>query len=258
MADNNLDKSEVAALDKALRVLECMSRNREDISLGSLAEQVDLPKPTLVRLLTTFKNHSIVWQDVRTRHYKLGWGLIYLGQAASASFSLVEVIRPYLAQLSSETGETASLVMRRNNRAVYVDQVSSNNMIRGVPHIGEELTFYASGSGKILLSALSERELDGIVDSLDFVRLTDKTITDKKVFRDELAQVRKRGWALDDEEGERGCRCIAAPLCDWNEQIIASISITGPTMRIEEAQIPILAEKVCSIAAAASKELRVG
>lgn len=139
MADSNLNKSEVAALDKALRVIECMSHTAEDIGLATLAEQTNLPKSTLVRLLNTLKAHSIVWQDEKTKRYKLGWALIYLGRAAASSFNLVDMIHPYLMQLSRETGETASLVMRRNDRAVYVDRVSSSNMIRSAPKVGEEL-----------------------------------------------------------------------------------------------------------------------
>lgn len=257
MADSSLNKSEVASLDKALRVIECMSHNSEDIALATLAKQAGLPKSTLVRLLNTLKAHSIVWQDENTKRYKLGWALIYLGRCAASSFNLVDMIRPYLTQLSKETGETASLVMRRNDRAVYVDRVSSSNMIRSAPKVGDELPFYASGSGKVLLSALPEAELCKILDQIEMIRFTDKTITDPVTFREELAAIRKKGWAFDDEEGERGCRCIAAPLRDWNAQVVASISITGPTMRIGDGDINRLSEKVCSIVEAASKALQI-
>ncbi|MEG1548112.1 MAG: IclR family transcriptional regulator [Clostridia bacterium] len=250
------DKSEVASLDKAIRTLKFLSTVEGDVTLTTLAENVDLPKSTLVRLLNTLKGHGMVLQDDETKRYRLGWALIYMGQAATKSFNLIKLIHPHLDQLSRETGESASLIMLRKNKVVYVDQVSGNNMIRGVPRIGAELFLHASASGKVLLSHLTEKQVNQILAGYAFTRFTDKTICDPAVFREVLSQTHSLGYALDDEEGELGCRCIAAPITDWNGKIVASVTITGPTSRIGLDDIPRLADTVVRIAKQASLSLR--
>jgi IclR family acetate operon transcriptional repressor len=245
----------VRALDKALGVLEILSQIDGDIDLGVLAGQVRLPKSTLLRLLTTLRRHDFVQQDPLTRRYRLGWALIYLGRAASKVFDLAKIVRPHLELLAAETGETASLVQLGGNRAVYVDQVASNSMIRGVPQIGASLELHCTASGKILLSSLREERIDQLLRESPLQKRTEKTITDPGELKEELQRIHRLGYALDDEEMEIGGRCIAAPVTDRDGHVVAAFSITGPTSRIKQKDIPHLAEVLCRAAGDASRAL---
>jgi DNA-binding IclR family transcriptional regulator len=248
----------VRSLDKALRVLGLLAQEHEDIDLGSLASQAKLPKSTLVRLLSTMRAHGIIQQNPKTRRYRLGWALVRLGQAAERQFDLPLILHPFLEQLARATGETASLAVRTGEYAFYVDQVLSQNIIRGAPPTGAALDLHCTAVGKMLLSELEESEVEQLIHECGLPQRTEKTITNTSRLRKELATARSRGYAIDNEEAERGGRCIAAPTHDGNGAILAAISITAPASRLTLDRIAEYAEIVCSIAEQASRALCSG
>ncbi|HWS29432.1 MAG TPA: IclR family transcriptional regulator [Clostridia bacterium] len=249
------DKSEVASLEKAMQVLEYLAQLDDVISLKDLSAGLKMPKTTLSRLLTTMKRHGFIQQDAVTRNYRLGWALIHLGTAASRMFDLPKIIHPYLERLSRESGESASLVQLQRDSAVYVDQVSCTNLIRSGLGVGAQLQIHLSAAGKILVSDMPDEAIRQLIKRNPLVKRTEKTITSEETFMREIGRVRENGYALDDEEGEIGGRCIAAPLRDWNNNILASISITGPSSRIHQETLPRLIALVCEVSNEASAEL---
>jgi IclR family KDG regulon transcriptional repressor len=257
MSRNMQDTREnsVRALEKALTVLEHLSKLEQDIDLATLTQQLDMPKTTLLRLLNTLKKHNFVQQDERSRRYRLGWALIYLGQAANRVFDVVEFIHPYLERLSRRSGETANLVFLDRNHAVYVDQVVSDSIIRGVPAVGAPLGLHCTAAGKVLLSCQADDVITEILAQTDLTALTDKTITDLQQLRRELKRVREQGCAVDDEETEPGGRCVAAPIFGRQGSLIGAISIVGPTNRVNPETIPALSEMVRSAARGISRAL---
>jgi DNA-binding IclR family transcriptional regulator len=245
----------VRALDKALRVLELLAQVEGDIDLGELASRAGLPKSTLVRLLNTLRVHNVVQQDVKTRRYRLGWALIHLGKAAERQFDLAKILHPFLEQLAKATGETASFAMLDGNHAIYLGQVLSQSIIRGVPPIGSDLGLHCTAVGKVLLSAASHDHIDHLISEYGLPRLTEKTIVNAEHLRRELAEVSEKGYALDNEEAEHGGRCIAAPVRDSSGHTIAAISITGPTSRISLERVGEYAEIVKRVGQQASETL---
>ncbi|HWR19365.1 MAG TPA: IclR family transcriptional regulator [Clostridia bacterium] len=252
------DKSEVTSLDKAIQILQYLTQLDKDISLKDLSAGVNMPKATLIRLLTTMKRHGLIQQDVATKNYRLGWALIYMGTAASRLFDLPKIIHPYLERLSRESGESASLVQFQRDSAVYVDQVSCTNLIRSGLGVGAQLQIHLSAAGKILISDMPDEAIRKFIKRNPLIKRTEKTITSEEAFLREIHSVRENGYALDDEEGEIGGRCIAAPIRDWNDNILASISITGPSSRVHKETMPRLIELVCEVASMASDELKCG
>lgn len=245
----------VRALEKGLNILEYLSRVREEIDLSSLAKQVRIPKSTLLRFLNTLRKYNFVQQDSKTQKYQIGWAFIYLGKIASDFFTLPNVVRPYLEELAQRTGETASLVVREGDHAVYIDQVVSQNIIKGIPPIGSRLGLHCTASGKMLLSALSDEELHRFLRARVLEKKTEKTITRKSVLKREVKKIALQGYAFDDEETEIGGRCVAAPVLDREGKIVAALSIVGPTSRIRETDLERLAKIVKEIAARASTAL---
>jgi DNA-binding IclR family transcriptional regulator len=245
----------VSALDKALNVLDRMSRSEADIDLGSLARELRLPKSTLLRLLTTLKRHNLVHQDERTRRFRLGWALIYLGRAANRAFSLVELVHPFLDRLSRQTGETANLVLLERNHAVYVDQVVSESIIRGAPPVAAQLGLHCTAAGKVLLAFQPSDRLEQILAQIRLEELTAKTITDPDHLRQALRRARRQGYAVDDEESEVGGSCVAAPLRDRDGRVIAAISVVGPSSRFTRTTIPLHIRSVLLATAEISRRL---
>jgi IclR family acetate operon transcriptional repressor len=214
-----------------------------------------MPKTTLLRLLNTLKKHNFVQQDERSRRYRLGWALIYLGRAANRVFNIVEFIHPYLEELSRRSGETANLVFLDRNHAVYLDQVVSSNIIRGVPAVGAPLGLHCTAAGKVLLGWQPEEVVEQILDHTELPGHTNKTITERRALRLELERIRGQGWALDDEESELGGRCVAAPVFEHTGKVIASISIVGPANRVNPDTIPGLSALIVETAAEISRAL---
>lgn len=252
---DNSKQNSVRALEKALSVLEHLSRIEGDIDLATLTQQLDMPKTTLLRLLNTLKKHNFVQQDERSRRYRLGWALIYLGQAANKVFNIVEFIHPYLEKLSRRSGETANLVFLDRNHAVYVDQVVSDNIIRGVPAVGAPLGLHCTAAGKVLLGWQSEEVVEQFLKHAELHGLTDKTITERQALRLELERIRQQGWALDDEESELGGRCVAAPVFGKEGSLVAAISVMGPANRVNSDTIPVLSDVLAKIAGEISQAL---
>jgi DNA-binding IclR family transcriptional regulator len=255
MYDKNAPGSSVKALDKSLLILDILANTAGEIDLSTLTKLTRIPKSTLLRLLTTLKNHNYVLQDPQSRRFRLGWALIYLGKAAEQSFDLIHVVHPYLEELASQTGETASLVLLDGDHAVYVDQVTSSNIIRGNPSVGSPLHLNCTSSGKILLNAFSEQKLESFLKRTKLTKKTEKSIVDPLVLQEEIRRVRKQGYALDDEETEIGGRCAAAPVHDKEGKIVASISVVGPSTRIRQSDLVSLARLVTQAAGRASGAL---
>jgi DNA-binding IclR family transcriptional regulator len=248
-------RDSVRALEKALTVLEYLSRIEQDVDLATLTHRLDMPKTTLLRLLNTLKKHNFVQQDERSRRYRLSWALIYLGQAANRVFDVVEFIHPYLEKLSRQSGETANLVFLDRNHAVYVDQVVSDSIIRGVPMVGAPLGLHCTAAGKVLLSCQAMDRIDETLKQIDLNPLTEKTITDFDQLRLELKRVKEQGYAVDDEETERGGRCVAAPLFSREGELIGAISLMGPANRVNPATLPELSAMVRDAAGTISRAL---
>jgi DNA-binding IclR family transcriptional regulator len=245
----------VRTLDKGLLVVEHLSRMEGDIDLASLTRELKMPKTTVLRLLNTLRKHNFVQKDARSGRYSLGWALIYIGQSASRAFNLVEFAHPFLERLSRETGETANLVLLDEQSAVYVDQVISTNIIRGVPRVGTPLGLHCTAAGKVLLGWQTDEVVEQALTQSDMPVHTSKTITEPEVLRRELEKIRNRGWAVDDEESEMGGRCIAAPVFEKTGNLIASISVMGPTNRVNPETIPALSGLLVKTAEEISKAL---
>lgn len=244
------------AVDKAMMILQAMSGFDREMELAEIASRVDLPKSTVLRQLQAMRRHHIVQQDPRTRRYRLGTSMIRMGKAAERQFDLESLVEPYLRDLVKATGETASFAVLEGHQAVYLAQVLSGSIIRGVPPIGTVLGLHCTAIGKILLASFSDEKIDDMIGSYGLPRYTEKTIVNAEQLRKELDRTRKQGFALDDEEAEPGGRCIASAICDEAGDIIGAVSITGPTTRIPMDQIPNFANAVKRSAERISRALQ--
>lgn len=245
----------VKVLEKAIIVLEYLSRIEDEIDLSSIAQVLLLPKTTVLRLLTTLKCHNFVQQNEQSRRFRLGWALINLGKVAARAFNLVTVAHPFLERLTKKTTETVNLVLLDGEHALYVDQVVSPNIIRGVPSVGTPLGLYCTAAGKVLLSFQSPEQIEQTVKALKLSRLTPHTITDRGKFRRELQRIREQGFAVDNEETELGGCCVAAPIFGPEGKVMAAVSIMGPTHRVNPGSLLKLAETVRATAAELSEAL---
>ncbi|GAA4719496.1 IclR family transcriptional regulator [Brevibacillus fulvus] len=222
----------VQSLERALTLLNTLSEYPEGMQITRLAEQVGLSKSTTHRLLSTLLHMNYVIKDEESDKYKLGYQLIYLSRNILDSLDIRGIAKPFLQKLSQDVNETIHLCLEDNGEVMYIDKIESNQTIRMYSRIGSRAPLYCTGVGKVLLAGMDSPTYERAVSQMDFVAKTAKTITAKEQLAEEIARVRKQGYALDNMENEVGIRCIAGPIVDVQGKVVASFSISGPSNRI--------------------------
>ncbi|MFB7052001.1 IclR family transcriptional regulator [Streptomyces vinaceus] len=229
----------VQSLERAFDLLERMADAGGEVGLSELSTASGLPLPTIHRLMRTLVACGYVRQQPN-RRYSLGPRLIRLGE--SASRLLGTWARPYLARLVEETGETANMALLDGDEIVYVAQVPSKHSMRMFTEVGRRVLPHSTGVGKALLAYTPAEEVRALLARTGMPAATEKTITTPEGFLEALEQVRKTGYAVDDNEQEIGVRCLAVSVP--NSPTAAAISISGPAGRVTEAVaesfVPIL------------------
>jgi DNA-binding IclR family transcriptional regulator len=243
----------VQSVDRALTILELLAREGE-AGVTEIAADLGVHKSTAFRLLATLESHRLVEQDGDRGRYRLGVGNLRLAGATTARLDLVTEARPVCRQLAADTGETVNITVRSETSALYLDQVAGSSALQSHNWVGQHIPLHATSNGKVLLSELSEADLKAALRELP--RFTDATVTSRARFKEELAETRETGYAVAVDELEVGLTAAAAPIRNAHGDVIASMSISGPTFRLTEARlgevIPML------IAAATEVSHRLG
>jgi DNA-binding IclR family transcriptional regulator len=237
----------VQSVDRALTILELLARDGE-AGVTEIAAGLGVHKSTAFRLLVTLESHRLVEQVGDRGRYRLGVGNLRLAGATTARLDLVTEARPVCRQLAADTGETVNITVRSETSALYLDQVAGSSALQSHNWVGQHIPLHATSNGKVLLSELSDVELKAALRELP--RFTDATIVARARLRDELAKVREDGYALAVDELELGLTAAAAPIRSAHGDIIASMSISGPTFRLDDQR---LAEAVPMLVAAATE-----
>lgn len=219
----------VQSVDRALEILEVLARVGE-AGITEVAAELGVHKSTAFRLVATLEQHRLVEQSGDRGKYRLGVGLLRLAGATTARLDLVQEARPLARQLASETGETVNIAVLSESSALYLDQVAGSSALQPHNWVGQHIPLHATSNGKVLLSGLEPARLDEVLGSL--AAYTDHTIIRKKALRSELDRVREQGYAVAVDELEVGLTAVAAPIRNNHGDVVASMSVSGPTFRI--------------------------
>lgn len=225
------------------------------MSLAEIAKESGLAKSTAHGLLATLKDFRYVEQTAFDGKYRLGIRLFEVGSVVANSWDVRRVAAPHIEGLVEELGETVHLAVLDEDRVLYIDKRESRRSIRIVSQVGLRLHAHCSGVGKVLLAHLPADELRRIVASCGLPRYTKNTITDPARLDEELALVRRRGYAVDNEEIMDGLRCVAAPIRDHTGKVCAAISVSGPVARLAQERFELAVSLVTQTASAISGAL---
>jgi DNA-binding IclR family transcriptional regulator len=238
-----------------LEILDAFSVDTPELGVSELSRAIGLNKGTAHRLLSSLERHRLVEQDQVSGRYHLGLRLWELGNRAVARLELPGPAMPALHLLSADTGETAHLAVLDDGDVLYIAKVESKRPLRIPSQVGKRLPPHCTSIGKALLAWAADAELEQLIRVRGLPRFTPHTICDAGVLRSELALIRQRGYAFDREELEEGLRCVAAPVRDRSAQVVAAISVAGPSVRVNEAETPRLVQAVLRAAHAISRTL---
>lgn len=234
-------KTLINAVDRALRILDLFSDSRTELKLTEISLEMKLHKSTVHGLLRTLVHHGYIAQNGETGKYRLGLRFLEKGDRVLHSLDFRQIANRYLQNIASRYGESTHLVVLEGGEAIYIDKVEGHSAIGMYSRVGKRAPIYCTAVGKVLVCEKSEWELKEIVNQEQYIVLTEKTIKNSEELLADIAQVRKRGYALDNEELEIGLRCIAVPVRNNKGNIIAAISVAGPITRLHEQVIPEIA-----------------
>jgi len=228
---NNL----VQTIQRASLILEALGQNAHGISIRNLSAKIKLPKGTTHRLLSSLSYFGYVRQDPKTRDYFLGFKLVELGNLLLSQLDLRKEAEPYLRDLAERTKETVHMVVLDRGEVVYVEKMETAHHTSGLrmaSRIGYRNPPHCCAVGKVLLADLSEENLTHFIKEFGLSKRTENTITDPLQLKEHLKIVQAQGYGLDDEENEKGIRCVAAPIRNEAGRAVAAVSISGPAFRV--------------------------
>lgn len=239
-------KYTVQSVARAFTLLNVIAddASREGMTLTELAKLVGMSKGSVYSTLHTLKAYGMV-SDHGTGHarrYRLGLGLIRLGNRAASQITIGDVARPYLESLSAETGLTSRVAIVNENWAVAIAQVDAPGAVQVNLGLGEKEWPHRSAVGKSLLMGSSDEQIVSVLSHTGMPRNTSHTITTPAEFLADIAVSRERGYTIDDEEDRDGIICIAVPLRNAAGDTIAAISVTGLKAAPELRHPPMVAD----------------
>ena len=237
-----LNKPQV--VDRVVDILEAFLWLGPQLGVSELSRALGLKKATTHRLLGSLRRRDFVAQDPITRRYRLGIKLWELGSQATSQVAWVDRAKPFLQQLTDQTGETTHLAVLDDGEVLYIDKVESTRSLRMPSQVGRRLPAHCTGVGKALLAHLPAVDVASIVARRGMASYTPRTITDPDALQADLTEVRRRGYSVDDEEIEEALRCIGAPVRDHSGRVVAAVSIAGPASRLPSSDVSRLGELV--------------
>ncbi|NBO52028.1 MAG: IclR family transcriptional regulator [bacterium] len=234
------DDAAVRSVDRAAALLVCLADADGSASVTDLSHSLDLHKSTVSRLLSTLERRGLVEQDRESGHFRLGVGIIRLAQSAERTLDLRTIALPEMEALAKTTHETVSLeVFDGVGAAVAICQIDGPNLTPMPDITGRPVAMHAIASGKVLLASLPERTVLAIARR-GLVRYTPRTITDPRALLEELATIRKRGYAVAIGEWDERITAAAVPICDARGSVIATVVVWGASARVTPGTLPSL------------------
>ena len=243
--------SSVQSVHRAISILQVLAL-RGAAGVTEIATELGVHKSTVFRLLSTLEARGLVNQHSERGRYQLGYGVVQLAEGATRMDDLALLSRAACRQLADAVRETVNLVVRDGNAVISIAQVLGAPTITTVNWVGRRTPIQATSAGKVFMAHLDPMQLDDLIaEGLE--SYTPHTIVDPAALREELALVRERGWASTMEEQEIGLAAVAAPIRTLDGDVIAAITASGPTFRIDDRALAGVAEHVVAAAAEISQ-----
>ena len=219
----------VQSLERGLAVICAFDRDHAELTLSEVAASTGVTRATARRFLLTLVRLGYVRSD--GRFFSLTPRVMELGYAYLSSLSLPEVAEPHLKVLVADVNESSSVSVQDGHDVVYIARVPVSRIMTVAISVGTRFPAYATSMGRVLLAGLAEPELEAYLASVQFQRLTPRTVAAVPTLRGEVAKVRTQGYALVDQELEEGLRAVAAPIRDRSGRVVAAMNVSTHASR---------------------------
>ena len=250
-----MSRYSIETLERGLRVLSLFSNDNSELTLTEISRSADINMTTSLRIASTLEGAGYLRRDPETKRYRPSLKVLQLGFAALRSMDIRQSARPYLEQLASEAGETVSLTILDGLEVVYVDRIRNRQIVGVVLGMGSRLPAHCTSMGKAMLAHLAEKQLKYRLKGVVLDACTGNTIVEIDSLETDLAKVRRRGYAINNQELAIGLRSVAAPIWGEHGDVVAAINISGSTetisrSRLKQELVPLLSETAADISQA--------
>lgn len=225
------DRDYIQSIDRCFALLAHLSSPDSPATLEDLTRRSGLNKTTCFRFLKTMRRIGVVEQDPNRKTYHLGPAVVSLGLKGLQSMNLRQAALPVMQQLRDETAETVNLGLLSGTEVIFIERLMSDYLVNANINIGARLPVYCASLGKVILAFMPEAHTAEIIQRLNFKSRTENTIGSARALRRELAGIRARGYATNDEELEQGLRAVAAPILGYTGEAFAAINVAWTTAR---------------------------
>ncbi|MEA2066882.1 MAG: IclR family transcriptional regulator [Thermotogota bacterium] len=221
------------AIERIIKIFDSFSLDKPELTLKELTDKTGLHKSTVYRIAEALNRVNILSKDNKISKYRIGIKLFELGSLYLETLELRELAFPEIEKLSKYTEESIHMGVLDGNEVTSIEGMGSSHNLQAKLWIGKRSPIYCTSVGKAILAFLPDKEQEEILSSIELKRYTKNTITDKKEFEKELERIKKQGFALDNEEHDEGIMCVGAPIFNNKGKVVASISISGPKIRMK-------------------------
>ncbi|MGC2618543.1 MAG: IclR family transcriptional regulator [Acidobacteriaceae bacterium] len=240
--DRTSDPYQLQSLDRAVAVLDLLGESEGPLGLAEVCERMELHKSTAHRALMVLERTGLIERTPENR-FRLGLKLYELGSRAVEQIDLRARVQPWFRKLSAQVGETVHLGVMQRTSIVYLDKVEpSNRRVWLASRVGASNPVHCTAMGKAILAFMPAEAAADIIARIRFTRFTPRTLLTPEALQRSLDRVRRRGYAIDDEEVECGVRCVGAPILNESGRPVAAVSVSGPSSRITQQSVPGIAE----------------
>ncbi len=248
------DSTRLSSVTTAIHLLKTFSFEDQELGISELAKRLGVAKSTVHRLASALLDENLLQQNPENGRYRLGVGLFTLGSLVRSRFDVANSSKKILNALRDKTQENVRLAVLEGGKAVYLHDFESPQTLRLKSGTGAQRPAFCVAEGLCLLSGLKDSELAAAIPKTLTPR-TPKTIVDQDALLERIRQVKRRGYAIEDEECEEGTRCLAAPIYQNDGRILAAVGVAGPRLRMKKSQFSKLAPLVVEAAEEISSSL---
>lgn len=224
----------VQSLDKGLRVLLVFSKEQRPLTLSEVAAHTQMSRAAARRFLLTFTQLGYMQTDGKL--FSLTPKVLDLGYSYISSMDIIDIAKPYMLRLSKELNESCSLGEIQDRDIVYIVQEQVARVMTVSFKVGSRIPAHVTSMGRMIL-AMNPDLQDKLLDQFEYIPFTDHTITSKEELKKELETIKKRGWALVDQELEEGLRAISTPIFSKNNAVRYAMTIISTTNRINKEEM---------------------
>jgi IclR family transcriptional regulator, KDG regulon repressor len=244
------------SLERALNILNVFDSEKQALTLAQLSATLNLPRATVLRLCSTLVKYSFLRQDTETKKYSLGIRLFELGSIVYGAFSLRRIASYHLAQLRTKLGTTIFLGVLDNDDLIYIDKREDpGNPVRFTSEIGRRRPPYWGMVGPMIMAYQSDSEIERLLEKRPFVPTAKKSFAGKEEFVAWLHEIRKQGFAIDQETAIDGISGVAAPVRDASGKVIAAIGVAFISSSLDSRGVKRMVKEATAAAHNISREL---